>query len=92
MRGAGGDATMSVDPQGVNILQATQAACMPTFAAASQGVASCKDFATLMDAFFAGSNPDLVIISADWGEYARGSRFDGMIADMDLARMDRVLE
>jgi peptidoglycan/LPS O-acetylase OafA/YrhL len=72
----------SVDPQGVNILQATQAACMPTFAAASQGVASCRDFAARMDAFFALSKPDLVIISADWGEYARGSRFDGMIADI----------
>jgi peptidoglycan/LPS O-acetylase OafA/YrhL len=72
----------SVDPQAVNILQATQAACMPTFAAASQGVASCRDFAARMDMFFAVSKPDLVIISADWGEYARGSRFDGMIADI----------
>jgi peptidoglycan/LPS O-acetylase OafA/YrhL len=80
----------SVDPQAVNILQATQAACMPTFAAASQGVASCRDFAARMDAFFAGSKPDFVIISADWGEYARGSRFDGMIADIKrtIARLD----
>jgi hypothetical protein len=80
----------SVDPQAVNILQATQAACMPTLAAASQGVASCRDFAARMDAFFAGSKPDLVIISADWGEYARGSRFDGMIADLrqTIARLN----
>jgi peptidoglycan/LPS O-acetylase OafA/YrhL len=80
----------SADPQAVNILQATQAACMPTFAAASQGVASCRDFAARMDAFFAGSRPDLVILSADWGEYARGSRFDGMIADLKrtIARLD----
>jgi peptidoglycan/LPS O-acetylase OafA/YrhL len=80
----------SVDPQVVNILQATQAACMPTFAAASQGVASCRDFAARMDAFFAGSKPDLVIIAADWGEYARGSRFDGMIADIKrtIARLN----
>jgi peptidoglycan/LPS O-acetylase OafA/YrhL len=72
----------SVDPQSVNILQATQAACMPTFAAASQGVASCREFAARMDAFFQGNKPDLVLISADWLEYARGSRFDGMIADL----------
>jgi peptidoglycan/LPS O-acetylase OafA/YrhL len=72
----------SVDPQGVNILQATQAACMPTLAAESQGIASCKQFAARMDAFFKDSKPDLVIISADWLEYARGPRFDGMIADL----------
>jgi peptidoglycan/LPS O-acetylase OafA/YrhL len=80
----------SADPQAVNILQATQAACMPTFAAASQGVASCRDFAARMDAFFAGSKPDLVILSADWGEYARGPRFDGMIADIKrtIARLN----
>ncbi|HEV7600735.1 MAG TPA: acyltransferase family protein [Bradyrhizobium sp.] len=72
----------SVDPQGVNILQATQAACMPSFAAASQGNASCRGFATRMDAFFQSNKPDLVVISADWLEYARGSRFDGMIADL----------
>jgi hypothetical protein len=70
------------DPQTVNIQQATQAACMPTFAAATQGVASCKQFAARMDAFFQDSKPDLVIVSADWLEYARGSRFDGMIADL----------
>jgi hypothetical protein len=72
----------SVDPQSVNILQATQAACMPTLAAASQGVAPCKDFAARMDGFFKEGKPDLVIISADWEEYARGSRFDGMIGDV----------
>jgi hypothetical protein len=78
------------DPQNVNILQATQAACMPTLNAASQGVASCKGFAARMDTFFAGSKPDLVIISADWGEYARGPRFDGMIADIKrtIARLN----
>jgi peptidoglycan/LPS O-acetylase OafA/YrhL len=80
----------SVDPQGVNILQATQAACMPTFAAASQGVASCRDFAARMDSFFQSSKPDLVIISADWLEYSRTPRFDGMIADLKqtIARLN----
>ena len=42
----------SADPQAVNILQATQAACMPTFNAAAQGTASCRSFASQMDAFF----------------------------------------
>jgi peptidoglycan/LPS O-acetylase OafA/YrhL len=80
----------SVDSQTVNILQATQAACMPTLAAASQGVASCRDFAARMDSFFQNSKPDLVIISADWLEYARPPRFDGMIADLKqtIARLN----
>jgi peptidoglycan/LPS O-acetylase OafA/YrhL/lysophospholipase L1-like esterase len=72
----------TVDAATVNILQATQAACMPTLAAAAQGVATCRLFASRMEAFFAANKPDLVILSADWGEYARGSRFDGMIADL----------
>jgi peptidoglycan/LPS O-acetylase OafA/YrhL len=72
----------SVDLQAVNILQATQAACMPTLDAASQGVPSCKNFAARMDAFFQNSKPDLIIISADWLEYTRGSHFDGMIANL----------
>ncbi len=80
----------SVDAESVNILQATQAACMPTFAAASQGVASCKAFAARMDSFFQHAKPDLVIISADWLEYARAPRFDGMIADLKqtIARLN----
>ena len=40
------------DPQAINILQATQAACMPTFNAAAQGASSCRSFATQMDDFF----------------------------------------
>jgi hypothetical protein len=70
------------DPRAVNILQATQAACMPTFSAAAQGTASCRSFAGQMDAFFRDRKPDLVILSADWLEYARPPRFDGMIADL----------
>ena len=72
----------ATDPQKVNILQATQPACMPTFNAAAQGTASCRSFAQQMDAFFADRKPDLVILSADWLEYARPPRFDGMIADL----------
>jgi peptidoglycan/LPS O-acetylase OafA/YrhL len=71
-----------IDPQAVNILQATQAACMPTFDTAAQGNASCRNFAAQMDAFFGDHEPDLVILSADWLEYARPPRFDGMIADL----------
>jgi peptidoglycan/LPS O-acetylase OafA/YrhL len=70
------------DPQTVNILQATQAACMPTFDAAAQGTESCRSFAGQMDAFFRDRKPDLVILSADWLEYSRPPRFDGMIADL----------
>jgi peptidoglycan/LPS O-acetylase OafA/YrhL len=72
----------ATDPQAVNILQATQAACMPTFNAAAQGNASCRRFAEQMDAFFRARKPDLVILSADWLEYARPPRFEGMIADL----------
>src|ERR1700687_4577438 len=72
----------TTDPEAVNMMQATQAACMPTFNAAAQGIAACRSFATQMDAFFRDRNPDLVILSADWLEYARPPRFDGMIADV----------
>jgi peptidoglycan/LPS O-acetylase OafA/YrhL len=80
----------SADPQAVNILQATQAACMPTFNAAAQGTASCRSFASQMDAFFGDRKPDLVILSSDWLEYARSPRFDGMIADLQqtIARLN----
>ncbi|WP_213738409.1 acyltransferase family protein [Bradyrhizobium sp. dw_411] len=78
------------DPQAVNILQATQAACMPTLNAAAQGKVPCRDFATQMEAFFADHRPDRVILSADWLEYARPPRFDGMIADLrqTIARLN----
>jgi peptidoglycan/LPS O-acetylase OafA/YrhL len=72
----------AADRQAVNVMQATQAACMPTFNATAQGNASCRSFATQMDAFFHDRKPDLVILSADWLEYARPPRFDGMIADI----------
>ena len=74
--------TRTTDPQAVNILQATQSACMPTLNALVQGNASCRGFAAQMEAFFRDRKPDLVILSADWLEYARPPRFDGMIADL----------
>jgi peptidoglycan/LPS O-acetylase OafA/YrhL len=72
-----------IDPQRVNLLQATQAACMPTLNMAAQGSAPCHRFAGQLDAFFRDRKPDLVILSADWLEYARPPRFDGMIADLE---------
>jgi hypothetical protein len=56
---------------------------MPTLNTAPQANASCRSFATQMDAFFRdGRKPELVIMSADWLEYSRPPRFDGMIADI----------
>jgi len=72
----------TIDSRSFNILQATQPACMPTFNAAAQGTISCRRFDEQMDAFFANHKPDLVIIAADWMEYSRSPRFDGMIADL----------
>jgi peptidoglycan/LPS O-acetylase OafA/YrhL len=72
----------AIDPQNVNILQATQAACMPTLNAAAQGNAACRAFAAQMETFFRDHKPDFVVMSADWLEYARPPRFEGMIADL----------
>jgi peptidoglycan/LPS O-acetylase OafA/YrhL len=72
----------NTDPKEINILQATQPACMPTLNAAAQGTAYCRDFAALMQAFFRDHEPELVMLSADWLEYSRPPRFDGMIADL----------
>ncbi|HKS20185.1 MAG TPA: acyltransferase family protein [Bradyrhizobium sp.] len=70
------------DPQSINILQATQAACMPTFSAAAQFLAACRNAAMQMQAFLRDHKPDLVVLSGDWLEYARPPRFEGMIADL----------
>jgi peptidoglycan/LPS O-acetylase OafA/YrhL len=70
------------DRYAVNILQATQPACMPTLNAATQALASCRSFAEQLTTFFGGRRPDLVVLSADWLEYARPPRFDGMIGDL----------
>ncbi len=72
----------TVDQRAVNVLQATQPACMPTLNAAAQGTAACRVFAAQMQTYLRDHRPDLVILSADWLEYSRGSRFDGMISDL----------
>ncbi|MEZ5821537.1 MAG: acyltransferase family protein [Xanthobacteraceae bacterium] len=72
----------TVDPRSVNILQATQAACMPTFNAAAQFLAACRNAANQMEAFFRDHSPELVILSGDWLEYTRAPRFEGIMADL----------
>jgi peptidoglycan/LPS O-acetylase OafA/YrhL len=70
----------TTDPQAVNILQATQAACGPTLNMAVQSHPACRSFVSQMDAFFADRKPDLVILSADWD--TRPPKFEAMIADL----------
>jgi peptidoglycan/LPS O-acetylase OafA/YrhL len=72
----------AIDPERVNLLQADQAACMPTSSAERQGYPACHSFATHMSAYFRDHRPDLVIMSADWLEYSRPPRFGSMIADL----------
>jgi peptidoglycan/LPS O-acetylase OafA/YrhL len=71
----------SVDPDAVNILEAAQPACMPALNA-NDGLASCRNIATQMAAFFREARPDLVIMSADWLEYMRPPHTEGVIADL----------
>jgi peptidoglycan/LPS O-acetylase OafA/YrhL len=80
----------AIDPERVNLLQADQAACMPTSSAASQGYPACHSFAAHMSAYFRDHKPDLVIMAADWLEYARPPRFDGMISNIKqtIARLN----
>jgi len=72
----------NTDPDALHILQATQPACMPTFDAAGQGYLPCRNFDAQLQAYFRDHKPDLVILSADWLEYARPPRFEAMIADL----------
>jgi peptidoglycan/LPS O-acetylase OafA/YrhL len=72
----------NVDPARVNILQATEPACMPTLDAAAQFTGYCRSFATQMQAFLASHKVDLVIMAGDWLEYSRPPHYEGMIADL----------
>jgi len=74
----------NIDPRAVNILQAAQPTCMPTFNAAAQGTTACHDFDAHMQAFLGDRRPDLAVLSADWLEYARPPRFAGMIDDLRI--------
>ncbi|WP_315768330.1 MULTISPECIES: acyltransferase family protein [unclassified Bradyrhizobium] len=80
----------SLDRQAVNIMQATQPSCMPTLSAETQALASCRAFAAQMRDYFGSHKPDLVVMSADWLEYARPPRFAGMVADLKhtIARLN----
>lgn len=66
----------------VNLMQATQAGCMPTFEAAARTGPECKYFAEHMAGYFETHKPDLVLISSDWIEHARPPRLESMIADI----------
>lgn len=66
----------------LNVLQVTQAACMPTFNAAAQFFVACRNAAAQMEAFFHNHKPDLVILSGDWLEYTRAPRFESTMADL----------
>jgi hypothetical protein len=70
------------DPEKLDVLQATMPACMPTLDAEAQANGACRGLAAQMQRFFAGQRPDLVVMTADWLEYARPPRFAGMIADI----------
>ncbi|MGJ5177095.1 acyltransferase family protein [Bradyrhizobium oligotrophicum] len=72
-----------LDPDMVNIMQASQPTCMPTFSAETQGVAACRAFAGQMRDTLAQMRPDLVVMSADWLEDARPPRFAGMVRDLE---------
>jgi len=73
-----------LDPATVNIMQASQPTCMPTFSAETQGLAACRAFASQMRDYLATARPDLVVMSADWLENARPPRFGGMVRDLRL--------
>ncbi|CCE03313.1 conserved membrane hypothetical protein [Bradyrhizobium sp. STM 3809] len=78
-----------LDPATVNIMQASQPTCMPTFSAETQGVPACRALAVQMREFLAAHRPDLVVMAADWLEDARPPRFAGMLHDLQqtLARL-----
>jgi hypothetical protein len=63
---------------------------MPTFEVPLHGYPPCLGLASQMQTYFGDHKPDLVILSADWLEYARPPRFDGMIDDlkMTIARLN----
>ncbi|WP_284419121.1 MULTISPECIES: acyltransferase family protein [unclassified Bradyrhizobium] len=73
-----------LDPDAVNIMQASQPTCMPTFSAEMQGIAACRALAAQMRDYLATARPDLVVMAADWLEDARPPRFAGMVSDLRL--------
>jgi peptidoglycan/LPS O-acetylase OafA/YrhL len=70
------------EASGVNLLQATEPACMPTLNASAQRDGSCRSLAGQIESFLRDHKVDLVVMAGDWLEYGRGARFDGMIADL----------
>ncbi|MGJ4950695.1 acyltransferase family protein [Bradyrhizobium sp. HKCCYLS20291] len=78
-----------LDPESVNIMQASQPTCMPTFSAETQGVPACRALADQMRDYLATTRPDLILLSADWLENARPPRFPGMVRDLK-SMLDRL--
>ncbi|CAL76706.1 conserved hypothetical protein; putative membrane protein; putative acyltransferase domain [Bradyrhizobium sp. ORS 278] len=75
---------LQLDPDRVNIMQATQPTCMPTFSAETQSVPACRALAAQMRDHLASHRPDLVVMAADWLEDARPPRYAGMLRDLRL--------
>jgi SGNH domain (fused to AT3 domains) len=71
-----------VENQPINLMQATAAGCMPTLQTASNANALCKPYYETLGLWFDGNKPDIVIMSSDWMDHGRSSRFDSMIEDI----------
>lgn len=71
-----------IDRRTTNLMQATQAGCMPTFKPDPKDKSWCQYFAAVMTPWFAIRKPDLVVISSDWIEHGRPAFFDSMIENL----------
>jgi peptidoglycan/LPS O-acetylase OafA/YrhL len=71
-----------LDPQTTNLMQATQAGCMPTFKPDPKDKYWCQYFAGVMTPWFETRKPDLVLISSDWIEHGRPAFYDSMIVNL----------
>ena len=71
-----------LDRQTTNLMQATQAGCMPTFKPDPKDKIWCRYFAGVMTPWFETRKPDLVLISSDWIEHGRPAFYDSMIENI----------
>lgn len=65
--------------QGFNLLQATQAGCTPTFHPHPLAKIWCREFADMMNPWFATHKIDVAVLSGDWMDDVFSSRFGTMI-------------
>jgi peptidoglycan/LPS O-acetylase OafA/YrhL len=68
--------------RGFNLLQATQAGCVPTFHPHQQAKIWCQQFAAMTKPWFDTHRPDIAILSGDWMGDVFSSRFDSMITNI----------